>query len=120
MADSQLEVRHFPFLIGRSSESELILRDQGVWDQHLRIDLIPEGYLHCQVIGQAIAMDDKGQSFQNIRLNNGQKISIGETTLQFWISTPIRKGNRIKELISSGIITFMTLIQLFLVYLLLR
>ena len=38
-AGSQPVVRRFPFRIGRAPENELKLDDDGVWDQHLALEI---------------------------------------------------------------------------------
>lgn len=118
-AGSSWDARRFPVRVGRAANSDLQLEEAGVWDDHLKISLSPaEGFT---VETQANAMAGiNGQPVQHATLRNGDIIEIGSVKLQFWLSAPRQRGQRIREGFVWVLITLVCLAQIGLVYWLLQ
>jgi len=111
--------RRFPVRIGRSPRSSLRVDDDGVWEQHLELDLAPaEGYV-LRVQPDALATLN-GQPVTQDRLHNGDAIEIGSLKMQFWLSDPQQTGLRFREWLVWLGIALVSLLQVAIVYLLLR
>jgi pSer/pThr/pTyr-binding forkhead associated (FHA) protein len=88
--------RRFPVRIGRAASSDLQLEEDGVWDEHLRIDLVPaEGFL-LETQSDAIASVN-GQPVERVILRNGDLIGLGSLKLQFWLGEARQRGLRVRE-----------------------
>jgi pSer/pThr/pTyr-binding forkhead associated (FHA) protein len=73
----------FPFVIGRSSESDLQISSAGVFDQHARIELAldqsdSEAKFYLHAIGQSLLLVN-GEPIAARRLVIGDEISFGAT-----------------------------------------
>jgi hypothetical protein len=53
-AGTRAVARHFPFRIGRAPGNGLQLEDDGVWDQHLSLELQPASGFHGIAAPQAL------------------------------------------------------------------
>ena len=110
-------VRRFPFRIGRAPGNDLCFDASGVWDQHLVLDLERGEGFTLQTVDQAfVAVNDHQQS--SARLHNGDVISFGSAKIQFWLSDPVQRGLRVRELFFWALLAALTLGQLALIYLL--
>ena len=111
--------RRFPVRIGRSAHSDLQLEEDGVWDDHLRIDLNPgEGFTlaaHSQALVAA-----NGQPIQHAVLRNGDAIQIGSLKMQFWLGETRQRGLGIREGFVWTLLAAISLGQIALIYWLLR
>lgn len=88
--------RRFPVRIGRGARSTLRVDDDGVWEQHLELDLSPaQGYV-LRVRQDALATVN-GQPIKTDRLRNGDAIEIGSLKMQFWLGDARQKGLRFRE-----------------------
>jgi hypothetical protein len=72
------------FIIGRSRECQVQISDRAVSRQHFRLRCA-SGAWYLQDMGSAAGTTVNGQPVQAIRLNSGDEIKIGETTLIFKI-----------------------------------
>ena len=96
MAGEIIFVRHFPFRVGRSSQNDLCLDDDGVWDNHMAIGFDrSEGFLLEAAPDAFAAVNEQPQS--NARLSNGDVISFGSAKLQFWLAPAKLRGLRLRE-----------------------
>ena len=88
--------RRFPFRIGRSSAADLCLEEDGIWDQHLELDLItPDGFV-LSTQPNALATVN-GQPVEQKILRNGDLIEIGSLKIRFWLSEARQFGLRFRE-----------------------
>jgi hypothetical protein len=111
--------RRFPVLIGRSAAADLQVEENGVWDEHLRLELdLAEGF-KLNVQPNALATVN-GQPFQQTVLRGGDTIQIGSLKLQFFISETRQVGLGLREFITWTAIAAITLGQVTLIYWLLR
>jgi hypothetical protein len=81
-AGGHCDVRHFPFVVGRASDADYRIEEEGIWDQHLRISKHPEEGFVLSVQPDAIASVN-GQLVQQALLRNGDIISIGANQIRF-------------------------------------
>jgi hypothetical protein len=111
--------RRFPVHIGRAANSDLQLEEDGVWDQHLRLDFSPgEGFM-LSTQAEALASVN-GQPVQLTLLRNGDLVEFGSLSLQFWLSETRQAGFRLREILTWTAITALSLGQIGLIYWLLR
>jgi pSer/pThr/pTyr-binding forkhead associated (FHA) protein len=88
--------RRFPVRIGRAASSDLQLEEDGVWDEHLRIDFVPaEGFL-LETQSDALASVN-GQPVEHVILRNGDLIGLGSLKLQFWLGEARQRGLGVRE-----------------------
>lgn len=114
-AGSSWDARRFPVHIGRSAKSDLQLEDDGVWDNHLKIELNrTEGFV-LDTEASALASVN-GQPIQHAALRNGDTIDLGSARLQFWLSEARQRGQRVREGFVWTVITIVCFAQIALVY----
>lgn len=118
MAGASWAVRRFPVRVGRSSNSDLRLEEDGVWDQHLLLELEQEGFA-IKVQPNALVRIN-GQPFVGAHLHNGDTIELGIVRLQFWLGDVRQSRLQLREIVSWGAIAVVTLGQLAIMYWLLR
>ena len=111
--------RRFPFHIGRSSAADLCLEEDGIWDQHLELDLIiPDGFV-LSAQPNALATVN-GQQVQQIILRNGDLIGIGSLKMRFWLSETRQTGLRFREGLTWCVLGLLSAGQVCLIYWLLK
>ena len=118
-AGGQTAVRRFPFRIGRAAGNNLQLDDDGIWDQHLTLDLQKKEGFTLVLAPNALATVNN-QSVQNTPLRNGDLIALGSVKLQFWLAATRQRGLRLREFFVWALITAVTAAQLVLIYSLLK
>jgi pSer/pThr/pTyr-binding forkhead associated (FHA) protein len=119
MAGDVQVVRHFPFRIGRSVENDLCLEDAGVWENHLTLEFQKnEGFILQAAPDAFAAINEEPQT--SARLRNGDIISFGSAKIQFWLAAPRQRGLRLREFFVWVLLTAVTILQLALIYSLLK
>ena len=118
MAGASWAARRFPVRVGRSSNSDLRLEEDGIWEQHLLLELDREGFA-IKVQPNALVRIN-GQPSAGARLHNGDTIELGIVRLQFWLGDVRQNGLQLREIVSWGAIAVVTLGQLAIMYWLLR
>ena len=114
-AGSSWETRRFPVRVGRSAGSDLQLEEAGVWEDHLKIGLVPtEGFI-AETQANAFASIN-GQPIQHAALRNGDTLEIGSVKLQFWLSEAPQRGQGLREAFVWSLISLICLAQIGLVY----
>ena len=111
--------RRFPFHIGRSSSADLCLEEDGVWDEHLELDLIsPDGFV-LNARSEALAFVN-GRRVEQTILRNGDLIEIGSLKMRFWLGATRQIGLRVREWLTWSALVLLSIGQVCLVYWLLR
>ncbi len=111
--------RRFPVRIGRAPSSDLQSEEEGVWDQHLRLEFRPaEGFV-LSTQPQALATLNH-EPVQTAILRNGDLIEIGSLKLRFWLGETRQRGFRLRETLTWIGIAAVCLGQVALVYWLLQ
>jgi pSer/pThr/pTyr-binding forkhead associated (FHA) protein len=118
-AGTDLIARRFPFRIGRAAPADLRLAEDGIWDQHLELNLItPDGFV-LSAQPNALATVN-GQRVEQTLLRNGDLIEIGSLKMRFWLSATRQIGLRFREWLTWGALVLLAIGQVCLVYWLLR
>jgi Inner membrane component of T3SS, cytoplasmic domain len=114
-AGGQTAACHFPFTIGRAAGNNLQLDDDGVWDQHLTLNLQkPEGFTLALAPNALASVNN--QPLQTTRLRNGDIIALGSVKLQFWLAATCQRGLLLRELFIWALIIAITAAQFVLIY----
>lgn len=115
MAGTSWVARHFPVRIGRAPNSELLLEEPGVWDQHLLLEAPSTEGFRLKVQSEALVRVN-GETMAEAVLRNGDLIDLGSVRMQFWL-TPARQGGlRWGEIFTWAAIVTATLGQVALIY----
>jgi pSer/pThr/pTyr-binding forkhead associated (FHA) protein len=107
--------RRFPVRVGRSPAADLQVTGEGVWDQHLELELSPAGRFVLSAQSDALATVN-GQPVEQTVLHNGDTIQIGSLKLQFWLSGTRQTGLRLLELLTWLGVAAVSLAQIALIY----
>jgi pSer/pThr/pTyr-binding forkhead associated (FHA) protein len=111
--------RRFPVRIGRSPAADLRLEEDGVWDQHLALEVHREDGFVLTTQGDALARVN-GEPVQQAVLRNGDCIELGSVKLQFWLGEIRQTSLGLREAMAWMLIACVTLGQFGLLYWLLR
>ena len=111
--------RRFPVRIGRDAAADLQLEENGVWEQHVRIELSRADGFVLKVRPEAQAVLN-GQAIERAVLRNGDAIELGSLKLQFWLSENRQTGLAVREWLTWIGIAAISLGQVGLAYWLLR
>jgi predicted component of type VI protein secretion system len=106
-AGSDIAVRRFPFLVGRSPEAQLRLEDPGVWERHLQIEFIRGEGFSFAAQPDALTLVNT-EPCRSGMLRNGDLIEMGSIHLRFWLARGRQKTLRGQEML-----TWMGLLGLF-------
>jgi len=88
--------RRFPVQIGRAPNSDLCLQDDGVWENHLQIQMRSrEGFLLAAQPQAFVAVN--GQTIQEAMLRNGDLIELGALRIRFGLAPSRQRGLRLRE-----------------------
>ena len=118
-AGSRMVASHFPFRIGRASGNDLSLEDAGIWEQHVTLEFQKKEGFHLATAANALAsVNDK--SIENIRLRNGDIITLGSAKIQFWLAPAPQYSLRLRENFIWALLILITAGQFLLLYLLLH
>ena len=119
MAGARTVARRFPFHLGRDSAADLQLDDPGVWDRHARVDFkAGEGFALVAVGDALITVNN--QPVRETVLHNGDHVSLGSVRLSFWLAETRQRGLRFRESLVWACALGVTLVQVGLLYWLLR
>jgi pSer/pThr/pTyr-binding forkhead associated (FHA) protein len=114
-AGSRVVVSHFPFHIGRVSQNDLPLDDDGIWDRHLTLEFHDKDGFHAAATANAIATVN-GVQVEKSRLHNGDVITIGSAKLQFWLAPAPQRGLSLRENFVWGLLILVTVGQFILIF----
>ena len=114
-AAGQLIARHFPFCIGRAAGNDLQLDDDGVWDQHLRLEFHPQQGIALTAAPNALVTVNS-RPVQTALLRNGDVITLGAAKLQFWLAVVRQQGLRLREGFTWALLSLVVLCEVFLIY----
>lgn len=111
--------RRFPVRIGRAAGVDLRLEEEGVWDQHLTVELKPsEGWM-LKTQGEALA-NVNGEPAHEALLRNGDCIQIGGVGVQFWLAEGRQRALWFREYVTWLAIATALIGQILLLYWLLK
>ena len=85
-AGTRWVTRHFPFRVGRASDMDLQLDDDGIWARHAEISLNPEsGAVLCPQPDALTAVNGHRVT-GDVFLRNGDLLELGSLQLRFGLS----------------------------------
>ena len=119
MAGTSFVARHFPVRIGRAAGADLQLEEPGVWDEHFQITLAGKDGFIVETHTDALTTVN-GQPAQQSHLRNGDLIEIGSLKIQFWLAEAPQRSLKIRETLVWAMVATVTLLQLVLIYWLIR
>ena len=116
-AGGQTVARHFPFRIGRAGGNDLQLDDDGIWDDHLRLEINRnEGFMLAAAPNALVAINN--QPVQSVQLHNGDIITAGSVKIQFWLAAASQRRLLFREFSVWALIAIITALQIALIYML--
>jgi pSer/pThr/pTyr-binding forkhead associated (FHA) protein len=113
-AGSRVVVGHFPFHIGRVSQNDLPLEDDGVWDRHATLEFKEKDGFHVATTANAIVTIN-GKPVEKSRLHNGDILTVGSAKLQFWLAPAPQRGLSLRENFVWGLLILITVAQFILI-----
>jgi hypothetical protein len=111
--------RRFPVRVGRDAGAHLRAEEDGVWEQHLRLDFAPAQGVILSARPEAPTRVN-GHPVQQALLRNGDTIELGALRLQFWLSETRQRGLGLREAFTWAGIVAIGLGQVAIIYLMLR
>ena len=113
------DARRFPVRIGRAAGSDLQIEEDGVWDEHLRVELkAGEGFVITAHPGALLSVNQS--PVETVRLRNGDIITAGSARIAFRLSQTKQRGLKLREAFIWLTIAGITAAQLVLIGWLLR
>ncbi len=90
------DARRFPVRIGRAPGNDLQIEEDGVWDEHLRVELKSgEGFVITAHPGALLSVNQA--PVETVRLRNGDIITAGSARLAFRLSQTRQRGLKLRE-----------------------
>ncbi len=114
-AGTEHRARRFPFRVGRAATCDLCLAAEGVWDQHLEIQLQPAHGFVAIAQPEAYAIIN-GQRASTAVLRNGDVIDLGGAQLRFSLSPTRPRNWRLREALTWLALAALCLGQVALIY----
>lgn len=114
-AGSLWSARRFPFRVGRSPGSDLVLDEAGVWDQHCVIELQPGEGFQLRATGEALVRVN-AEPAAEVLLRNGDRIDLGAAQLRFWLAPATQRSLRIREACLWTLLLAVAALQVLVIY----
>src|SRR5262245_15992886 len=91
-AGTRWRARRFPVRIGRASNCDLQLEQDGVWDRHCELAFdTAEGILLVAQPNVLLTVNQEAVPTPHC-LRNGDSIGLGAARLRFWLDDPVLRG----------------------------
>lgn len=97
-AGGHWSARRFPVRIGRNPDSDLVLQDPGVWDQHAEIGYDAASGFHMVPLSEGAVIVNH-QPVESAVLKNGDTLTLGGAVIQFWMAPAQQRQFRFVELL---------------------
>ncbi len=95
-AGGQWAASRFPVRIGRNPESDLVLQDPGVWEEHAEIGYDPSAGFYVTPLSEgAVIVND--HPVESAVLKNGDTLTLGRAVVQFWLAPTQQRSFRLME-----------------------
>lgn len=115
-AGSRVAASRFPFRIGRASQNDLPLDDDGVWDEHIALEFCRKEGFRLAAAPEAIATVNSKPAGDAL-LRNGDIITLGSAKVQFWIAPARQRGLSLRENFVWALLGLVAFGELVLIYL---
>ncbi len=113
------DARRFPVRIGRAAGSDLQIEEDGVWDEHLQVELkTGDGFVITAHPGALVSVNQS--PVETIRLRNGDIITAGSARIAFRLSQTKQRGLKLREAFIWLLLAGITISQLAMIGWLLR
>ncbi|MSU34198.1 MAG: FHA domain-containing protein [Pedosphaera sp.] len=106
-----IQLATFPFRIGRASDSELLLKEPGVWDQHCRIEADESPGFRIIAEGDAI-VSFEGVPIRQRRLRNGESFECGGIRFRFLVAAVGRRPGQLSAILTWSLLAVVLVIEL--------
>ena len=114
-AGVEVAVHRFPFRIGREAGADFRLEEEGVWDQHARLELqVPEGIWLASRVEAPVAVN--GSASTGLILHNGDVLELGAVKIRFWLGETVQREQRLREALTWGAVASLGALQVGLIY----
>lgn len=114
-AGTQWVARRFPFHLGRSPQSALVLEEPGVWDRHAEFTLRSgEGVTVSAMTDASIVVN--GQPVRQAVLRSGDLLETGSVKLRFGLGPTRQHSLRLREAMTWLALAALCLGQVALIY----
>lgn len=90
-AGTPVDVRRFPFLVGRSRQCHLSIEDDGLWRQHFRLEREAQGRIEILAEPEVGSVSVNGRPRERVVLRNGDVIAAGAFSARFGLSPLIQR-----------------------------
>ena len=118
-AGDRVLAARFPFHIGRAPQNELMLEDDGIWDEHVTLEFLEkEGFQLATATNAISAVNAK--PVERTMLRNGDVITLGSAKIQFWLAPAPQRGLLLRENFVWALLTLVTVAQFILLFTCLR
>lgn len=108
------DARRFPVKVGRSASSDLQLEEDGIWQEHFRVELKDEeGFYIAPQAGALVSVNQAPT--ETVRLRNGDVITVGSVRLAFRLSETKQRGLKHREALVWALLVGITASQLALI-----
>jgi hypothetical protein len=95
------------------------LPEEGVWDEHFRLDFDPAQGIVLTALPLALTLVNR-HTVEHAVLRNGDVLEAGSVRMQFWLSETRQAGLRVREWLTWTAITLLSLGQIAVIYWLLQ
>ena len=113
------DARRFPVRVGRTAGNDLQIEEDGVWDEHLRVELkADDGFVLTAHPGALVSVNQA--PVETVRLRNGDIITAGSARISFRLSQTTQRGLKLREAFIWLTIAGITVAQLAMIGWLLR
>ena len=107
--------RRFPFAIGRAQNASLRLDDDGVWDEHLHLEVrLDEGAV--MFASREAFTSVNGYPVTEAVLRNGDLLEVGSVRIQFGLSPTRQYSLKFREAFTWFLLGLLGLAQVGLIY----
>lgn len=113
------DARRFPIKVGRAAGNDLQIEEDGVWDEHLRVELKQgDGFIITAHPGALLSVNQS--LVETVRLRNGDIITAGSARIAFRLSQTKQRGLKLRESFIWLLIAGITISQIVMIGWLLR
>ncbi len=113
------DARRFPVRVGRAAGNDLQIEEDGVWDEHLQVELkTGDGFILTAHPGALVSVNQT--PVETVRLRNGDIITAGSVRIAFRLSQTTQRGLKLREAFIWLLLAGITISQLVMIGWLLR
>lgn len=112
----RLEVKEFPFRIGRSGSNDLQLSDRGIWAEHLVLDLdVTSREIFVSASPEALCLVN-GERVTQHNLRSGDVVQVGACKILFNLAPARQRGLHLREGFAWALAALVVVAQVLLIF----